>query len=352
MDAFNIMGSAGPSWMSGVQQIGLELLAVMVMVNILIEALKMVRGVPSDFVEVAVRGAIAGFVIMAVPEMATGLASLVSLISAKITSNGAGLTQDAQMDALSAALKGALVKFSCRPAPETNAAMVAASQVTSSNDGMWAGISGAMTAISFLMSPAGIITILGTIFVYAVIIVKFFMLDVLWPIMFSITVFMGVITIPVTFLRELGGLAHYAKQVIAVALWPVVFAVLVGMVQASFPGILRDMASSTALSFCQAMASPDANSLQNFGGAVMTGYMGVLKFLAVCLGVLFMLIKTPGICGAMMGTGDAAQGIAGFAGGLMTGGMTSVVGKGLGALGAKKDAAEKAKAAAAKTAGG
>ena len=296
--------------------VGLEILALAVAIDLLRETLKLVRGVHADFIDVVIRAIAACVLIAAIPALSVTLSRGVTSLSNVLT--------DQSMGKIDQAFTGALTAFSCE-SPEQQAALAAAGVSDAQTPASDVPIVGealnyfrtAANLLEFSFSPAGIVLLIARIAVYAVLILKFFVIDVLWPMMFSLTVYLGVIAIPVTFLKEMGGLAQYARRVVSVALWPVVFAFLMALITATFPKVLERVATGNVSMRCQfLMANAAAGGVPTPTGG---GIVDAMKFVAICIGIGFMLLKTPAICAAMVGTGDPGHGLGGTVGGLFTG---------------------------------
>jgi len=290
------LDAVGTTWMSLTQQLGLELLGLVVTIDLLRETLKLVRGVHAEFGDVVVRGVVAAAFIAAIPTLSTGLARAVTAVSNAVNAG--------EVNSFEMALKGAMSEFTCSTGEQK-----------ASSGGVLDAVSHGLAAVEFAFSTPGIVVRIGAIFAVGVVVLKFFMMDVLWPIMFSVTVYLGVLSIPVTFMKEMGGLLQFAKQVLAIALWPIVFALMRGLMVASFPSLMARVAhghQSWGCQILQAQSVGDAatSMLSSSGGM----FKDILKFMAVCLGMGFMLLKTPAICAGIMGTGDPAQGLTGTLG--------------------------------------
>jgi hypothetical protein len=292
--------------------VGLQILALAIAIDLLRETLKLVRGAHADFIDVVIRGLAASILIAAIPSLSVMLSRGVTSVSNVLTDQSTGK--------LDAAFTGALTSFSCEN-PEQQAAL---SNAGLSTAGFVPVVGEALnyfrtlaTLVEFTVSPAGLVLLGARLAVYGVLILKFFVIDVLWPIMFALTVYLGVIAIPITFLKEMGGLVQYARRVVSVALWPVVFSFLMTLITATFPRVLERVASGNVSMRCRFLL--DAAAIGGAPAPTGGGIVDAMKFVAICLGIGFMLLKTPAICAAMVGAGDPSHGLGGTVGSLLAG---------------------------------
>lgn len=277
--------------LGGTVSIGLKILTIAVLIDLAREAARFARGLSADFVDVAIRAVVAAMAIAMIPWLSLTLSQSVLAISNQLFGEG-------RTALLNESFRAALRNFDCDV-----------------GTGFFGGL-------EILFSPEGLLLILAHAILYAALLVKLVMIDVLWPIVFTLTVYLGVISIPVTFLKELGGLSHYIKGVISVALWPVVFSFLMVLVAAIFPKTIEAVANGKGTIVCEAILKPGTSS----AAPSTTGSAGasslvmpwkddsgpfelVLKFLAISLGLVVFMIKTPAI--ASMAVGNPGQGITG-----------------------------------------
>jgi len=269
-----------------------------------------------------IRGVAATLAIIAVPWTSMFISQGVTAVSSAILADSQGN--------LDKAISGAMQAFSCES--ESQKATLAAVGMGDSVDAAksagdngffgetWQFYKSAIMKLQFMLSPAGVVLFLARLAGYLLIVLKFVILDVLWPIMFTVVVYLGVITIPITFLKEMGGLAQYARQVAAIAMWPIVFAFLVSLVAATFPETLKRVSSGQPAAYCRVLITiaaakgADVSPQDNPVTGPISGLLDAMKFLAICIGIGFMLLKTPAICAAMVGVQDPSHGFIGWAG--------------------------------------
>jgi len=309
MDPNSIMDLSGSALFGETQKLGLKLLSLMVMIDVAREAWKLVRGVHTDFVAIAGRAAIAAFVVVTIPHAAVGLANAMTGVSEALFSQG-------RVDLMKKAFGSALREFDCSPPRPLGGVAEALDKVPTAAKVMVPVLGAAsaavdtVNALSFFLSPSGMLLIIGQLIVYATLVVKYFVLDIMWPTMFAITVYMGVITVPITFAKEMGGLAHYARNVMAVALWPVVFSFLMILVTGAFPQLLTDVGNGEISKACMELAAPSDKA----GSA--NSIMDILQFLALCIGVIYLMLQTPRIAAMAVGAGGEAASMGGMLAGV------------------------------------
>lgn len=274
-----------------VRKLGIQILIVIVMIDLLRETLKLVRGQSADFVGVGIRGVVSVVVIAGLPQLSLAVASASLEISEWLFGKG-------QLALMERSFAVAHQSVDCQD------------------------LSG-WDVFYMLFSPAGMLWLLAQGLQIALLITKYFVIDVLWPIMFSLVVYLGVLSVPLTFFRELGGLEQYARNVLSVAMWPVVYAFVMILVASMFPNILGDVAKGKAAMSCSAApalasSSPALSSSEERKVGVMTATVNaaaeagklLMKFLALTLGVIFLTLKTPLLASMMVGVQDP-QGIGG-----------------------------------------
>lgn len=287
--AFNEIPGIG-----GTTAIGLKILAFMMLVDVCRETFNFIRGAQADFVGVLGRGLVSAALISLIPVASIFISQAVLGISDQLFAQG-------KTTLMTQSFRAAMKNFRCED-----------------------------VGLTQIFSATGLMLCLSQFVLYVSMIIKFFVIDVLWPLMFSLTVYLGVLTIPVTFLRELGGLANYLRHVISVALWPVVFAFLTVLMSVTFPKTLAQVSSGEVTIECKALidasgdegaaaatngsspsSMPSSGSASSpLNGSTDAGAIVVLKYLALCLGFVFLTWKTPMIAGMAVGE-TSPEGITG-----------------------------------------
>ena len=120
--------------------------------------------------------------------------------------------------------------------------------------------------------------------------VKLMVIDVLWPIAMGLVLVFGAIAVPLGVWPGLGTLSGWVRNVIEVALWPVVFQVLVAMQVSAFSGVLQQVRRLDLQAlFTTATAEGFGAGVDQMGGALGT----LMQFWAMCLGYTLMTLFTP-----------------------------------------------------------
>ncbi len=121
-------------------------------------------------------------------------------------------------------------------------------------------------------------------------IVKLLVIDVLWPLVFGVVLIFGTLAIPLGTLPGVGALTGWLRNLVEVALWPVVFQTLVALQVATFGGLLEQVRHldlvSVFTSFPPQSASDHASGV--------AGHLGLLmQFWALCCAYTLMTLLTP-----------------------------------------------------------
>jgi hypothetical protein len=272
--------------------VGGKILLLILTIDLIRETTKMLRGTSADFVGVLVRGVAAATIIAVIPWASLQIADIVLGISKHLFEKG-------NVAMLDDSFKAAFGNFTC-------------------------DVSG-WEAIGLFFSKAGLLLLLAQAVLLVVLVMKMFIIDVMWPIMFCLVVYLGVITVPLSAMTELGGLWHYVRRVLAVAMWPITFGFLMVLIAATFPKTIEAVASKSVKVSCESIEGT-AEAAGEHGGfakgrkmAVHAAvaddkktddFKGLMKYLAMCLGVVLLTWKTPQISSMMLGQ-DGSGGIAG-----------------------------------------
>ncbi len=132
-------------------------------------------------------------------------------------------------------------------------------------------------------------------------VLKVLMLDLLWPLLFSIVLVLGMVAIPVGLLPGQKAFSGWLKNLIEVCLWPVIFALLASMVCAAFSSFSF---ATQQISLPQLLADQLRPEDAQQGPAITD----LLAFNALCLCYLLSLLFSPVL--AMMVTRGTPVGLA------------------------------------------
>src|SRR5688572_21413070 len=76
---------------------------------------------------------------------------------------------------------------------------------------------------------------MGSMLLYiGMIVVKFMMIDVLFPMTFGLVLMLGVLAVPLSLFPGVSSISGWFKNLIEIALWPVIFQVLLALLVSSF----------------------------------------------------------------------------------------------------------------------
>jgi hypothetical protein len=314
--------------------IGQKVLGLALLAYVLVESFKLVRGGKPDFAGPIMRVAVGFIVVSAIPWIGT-------LLATTSLSVAGSMMEESTLTLFGRAIGTALESTTC---DET-------------------GIS---ATLGLLFSFKGWISILSSVVYIAMYLAKFLVIDVLFPVCFGLVLFLGVLSVPISVFPGTSTLSGWAKNLIEVSLWPIIFQFLVAMLAATFPMTIAAMADGHVVLDCGSGGLDTAGA----GGGVVgasglagqpTGFVAVLQFLSICVAYIIMLLFTPFIsaivmrsapvsvmggimaakAGALVGMVVTKAGAA--AGGLATAGAGggSAAGGGAGAAGASSSPAQK-----------
>jgi hypothetical protein len=134
---------------------------------------------------------------------------------------------------------------------------------------------------------------IGSMLLYiGMLVVKFMVIDVLFPLTFGLVLMLGVVAVPLSMFPGVSSISGWFKNLIEVALWPVIFQVLLALLVASFQGLLQRTASldlGSALGDAAGRVSSD----RSLAGLSQTEFGVLLQFWGLCLGYMVMCLMTP-----------------------------------------------------------
>jgi len=144
-----------------------------------------------------------------------------------------------------------------------------------------AGVMDAMAMLANVFSLQGLMALGSVGLALGMMVTKILVLDILWPLCLGLVVVFGALAIPLGVLPGLGTLKGWVKNLLEVALWPIVFQAIVSLMVASFARYLSAMKN---LDFGQVLTDPTAPA-QDF--------LLLMRWWAFCLAYLFMTLMTP-----------------------------------------------------------
>lgn len=156
-------------------------------------------------------------------------------------------------------------------------AVATAIETTKCDESWWSASFGLM------FSFKGWITLLSSVVYLLMYLVKFIVIDILWAVFFGLTLFLGVVAVPLGVMPGIETLRGWVTNLIEVSLWPLVFQFQVALLAGSFPAIIGAMAGGRVVTDCTGAAA----DLQS------SGVISDLKFLAICCAYIVLLLFTP-----------------------------------------------------------
>ncbi|OGQ84630.1 MAG: hypothetical protein A2289_09690 [Deltaproteobacteria bacterium RIFOXYA12_FULL_58_15] len=286
--------------------LGIKVLALMATIAFAREAYRLATGQPTHFVDVAVRWIVAAVLVMSIPHLATWMETTLKAAGNSLFAIGnAGL--------LEASYKKATNDFKC-------------------NDLDW------MDIITMMAMPSGWLMLMAQLVSLVAQIGKLVIIDILWPIVLNVTIIAGTLTVPVGFLEELGGLKTYMRNVLSVACWPLMFAILTvgiaGSFQKTLGGVKRgdikpnctqldtsgssDLAtelmrgagrklglSEDRVARMEAGGSGDLQS--NVSTDTETSLTGMMHFIAICVAHIFLMFSIPKVSKSLFGASGVGE---------------------------------------------
>jgi hypothetical protein len=289
---FNLITSA--EW-SSFQTLGEAILGIVALILCARESFNLVRGHASDFQGVLVRVTISAIMLAAVPQVAATVGGWALGINASLTGHSINILEQA--------LRNGLTSLRC-------------------DNIQWYDL-------VMLFSIRGVVLIFGLVVFLAFMVVKIAIIDVGWKIMFAVVCLQAPLTLPLTAIEELGGLGHYWRNFIGIALWPVMFGIIASLVTAAFPETLSDIAGRKAGFECLPPASMDSGTVTQIGSDIV----GWIKFVGIVFTLLVLTWHVPQLSAMVVGGGSAgAMGISAVSS-LASGAKTVVVGAATGGVG-------------------
>ena len=156
--------------------------------------------------------------------------------------------------------------------------------------------------LASFFSPKAWISILSVFLYLIMMVTKFFVIDVLWPVYFGLVLALGAVAIPIGILPGFT-VTGWFKNLFEVSLWPIIFQLLLGLMVGSFAGLLAEVRT---LDLAEVFVAPIALGVPS-AGVAMPGLVVLLKWWALCGAYIFLSLLTPFI--AMMVTRSTPAGV-------------------------------------------
>jgi len=262
--------------LSTFRAVGLSLLSLAVLLQFLKQSFELIRGGSCDFITPLIKAAFIGIIVSNIQFFGTAVAEVANELAKAV---GPG----AEFAGLRIALQSSLVDI---------------------GEDSW------LPSISSFFSMRAVMAVGFSWIVMLMYLAKIFVLDLLWPVCFSMVMILGTIGLPIGLMPGMGGFSGWIKNVVEVSLWPVVFAMLTALLAAT----AKNIGSPEAV--VAAVFSPESGGAE----ASVSAIFNLLRLAATCLLYIFILLFSPVI--AMLATrgtpiglvaGVAAQGALGLA---------------------------------------
>lgn len=159
-------------------------------------------------------------------------------------------------------------------------------------------ITGLMTGniYSFLIwGVTGLVTM-------AMFVLKLLVIDVAYPIVFGLVLIGGSISVPLGLFPGMDTTVGWIKNVLEVALWPVVFSILTSLILSMFGSTLNDIVANAGQFGCEsfANAAEAAGEPNGMGQDVVTGSFLFIKWITLCLAYCICVVMTPRLASLLM----------------------------------------------------
>jgi hypothetical protein len=280
-----MMGNVPGDYTGTVMGWGNALLSIGLALLVTIEMYKVARGSPADFLTPIFRVIIAAAVMNALIPIGSFIGS-----QAEIFANS-----QLQGEMINRGLASFMKVFEVKKLLDA---------------GLFGGMSGmAETAAS----PAGIVFYFGVIVSVLVIIVKYVLIDFVWSVLFVVVVATGAIAVPAGVLPGSKSFGGWIKNLFEIALWPVVFKLLV-VLMITIQGATID----------QILAADVSSWLDKMDGSSVIWVVIKALSLNVAFGVI--IVMTPYIS-RMIVRSESAAAVGSFATGMSLAAVTYVVSK-------------------------
>jgi len=193
---------------------------------------------------------------------------------------------------------------------------------------------GLIDTIKAIFSPVAWICLLTYLQLVGIMIIKFAVIDVIWPVMMGLVVFSGLLAVPIGVFPGVNSFKGWVLNVVEVSIWPLVFQLVTTLLLGCFSGQLERLAALDVVWDKVDEMQERAEEAEMYGdveGAARLreeisnqGADGplftLIKFLAINTAFAFLCIFTPFISRKIV-RGESA----GFLGGVMTAVATRII---------------------------
>jgi hypothetical protein len=193
--------------------------------------------------------------------------------------------------------------------------------------------SGLVATMRLLFTVQGWLAMLSSVLYVAMFVVKFLVIDIMWPILFGIVVCLGVLSVPIGLFPGMNTVRGWFRNLVEISVWPLVFQLLVAMLATTFPKLIASMSGGEVGFDCGAAvvaASDVAVTTASLGAVSTNSYIATLQFMAICCGYVVLLLFTPFLC-AMVVRGAPVSVVGGIiaakTSSMMTGALTAATGQ-------------------------
>lgn len=171
---------------------------------------------------------------------------------------------------------------------------------------------GPKSFFAVLALPADLVfSAIARVLVFVSLVVKICVIDVLWRVYFSLQVLMGALALPFGLLPGGGGSLAYVRGMVQVALWPVVYACLIALMEAALNNSYADALARGQESYA---LTQEAAPLSGTGGAAaaMAGSLQILYNAVSALVFALLALLTPVVARGVVSS-QVASSAGGFA---------------------------------------
>ena len=263
MMTFDFLAPAG--W-GAFLKFGYSLLSVVAAFLVLREAYRGFSGKPISIAEVGARIVVAALMLGAVQPVVSAVGQTVVEIT--------NYFQEEQLSVLERAMRQVLGATPC-------------------DELSWFEVMGLFTSVR------GLAILFGFAAFLLFTLIKFAIIDVVWKVSFTLVALQAPLTIPLTSIEELGGLGHYWRNVLSIAIWPITFSLLVSVTSVLFSPALHRVADGQTEIVCVVQPETAASAASEPPPEGNTyNYLG---FVGVIIGLTFLTLRVPEISALIVG---------------------------------------------------
>lgn len=243
--------------------IGIKILGLAFLVRVTMEAAKMIQGGHADWVGCIGKAAFCAILMV-------NITSLGSVIESASRSLQQTLVHQAAFETFGNAMEATLDAVDCE------------------GSGEWLDLSGSVVKL--------IVKLGAVFFIVGMYVTKFLVIDIAYPITFGLVLVGGTLSIPMGLFPGIGTTIGWLRNVLEVALWPVIFGIITGILATMFQDTLQDIATSAGSMGCGNLAevgqvggAPGQDSLlDDTTDGVFVFVKWITLSIAYCLGVLLV----------------------------------------------------------------